>query len=82
VKIEKTKVVSKDIMVAKLSGSTKATIAVVRDGEKYKVVAPAELGGTRAVPADSMTDCLHQAVYEMAEAAQKPKKKNTGGRKP
>jgi hypothetical protein len=65
--------------VAKLSGPSNGTIAIVRDAkDKYHVVAPKELGGTRAVPADSLTDGLHQAVYEMSEAAQK---KNRGGRK-
>lgn len=75
---------SRDIMVAKLSGTVQGTVAVVREEKgTYKMVAPKELGGTRAVPADSLTDCLHQAVYEMAEAAQKSKKpkKTLGGRK-
>jgi len=70
-------VVQKDVLVAKLSGAAQGTIAVVRDAKhNYHVVAPKELGGTRAVPADSLTDCLHQAVYEISEA-----KKSRGGRK-
>jgi hypothetical protein len=81
IKIEKTKVVAENVMVAKLSGASEATVAVVRkDPENYHIVAPKELGGTRKVPADSMTDCLHQAVFEMSDAVSKSKKR--GGKKP
>ncbi len=87
VKIEKTKMVNKDVLVAKLSGAVEGTVAVVRKGEdNFHLVAPQGLGGTRRVAADSLTDGLHQAVYEMEEKAgkrqAKEKKKKQGGRKP
>lgn len=71
VNIEKTKMVSPDILAAKLSGASgDRSIAVVRRGpDNYHVVAPKDLGGTRKVSADSLTDGLHQAVFEMSEAA-------------
>ncbi len=70
------------MMVAKLAGASDATVAVVRKGQdNYHIVAPKGLGGTRKVPADSMTDCLHQAVFEMGEAVS-TKSKKRGGKKP
>ncbi len=86
VKIEKTKMVDKNVLVAKLSGAVEGTVAVVRKGEdKFHLVAPASLGGTRRVAADSLTDGLHQAVYLMGEKAEKRqtkgRKKKRGGRK-
>lgn len=88
VKIEKTKMVDKDVLVAKLSGAAQGTVAVVRKGEDdYHLVAPKGLGGTRKVAADSLTDGLHQAVFEMSEKAEKAAKaerrkiKKRGGRK-
>lgn len=67
------------MMVAKLAGASAATVAVVRKGpDDYHIVAPQELGGTHKVPADSMTDCLHQAVFEMSDAVSKKR----GGKKP
>jgi hypothetical protein len=63
VRIEKTKVVSRDMLVARLSGSVKGTMVVVRKGEDFFVARPQELGGrVEKVAADSLTDCLHQAV--------------------
>lgn len=62
VEITKTRVVTPDVMVAKLSGAVRAEVGVVREGEDFYFVAPKELGGTRKVPADSMTDCLHASV--------------------
>ncbi len=88
VKIEKTKMIDKNVLVAKLSGAVEGTVAVVRKGEdKFHLVAPASLGGTRRVAADSLTDGLHQAVYLMGEKAEKRqakerrKKNKRGGRK-
>jgi len=84
VRIEKTKVLSKDVLVAKLSGSVQGTVAVVRKGEDYYFALPKGLGGVaRKVPADSLTDCLHQAVSEMDEknvkALKKKAKEKSGG---
>ncbi len=86
VKIEKTKMVDKNVLVAKLSGAVQGTVAVVRKGEdNFHLVAPASSGGTRRVAADSLTDGLHQAVYLMGEKAEKrqakERKKKRGGRK-
>lgn len=79
VKIEKTRMITKDILGAKLSGASgDVTIAVVRRGpDDYHVVAPKGLGGTRKVAADSLTDGLHQAVFEITENAKekRPDKK-------
>ncbi len=86
VKIEKTKMVDKDGLVAKLSGAAQGTVAVVRKSkDNYHLVAPKGLGGTRKVAADSLTDGLHQAVFEMSEKAEKAErrqnKKKRGGQK-
>lgn len=63
--------------MAKLSGAVKAEVAAVRCGKKYFVVAPPKLGGTREVPADSLTDCLHASVHAMGmKAAKERGKKN------
>ncbi len=86
IKVEKTKMVDKDVLVAKLSGAVEGTVAVVRKGpNNFHMVARPELGGTRRVAADSLTDGLHQAVSEMTEKVEKhkakEKKKKQGGRK-
>lgn len=80
--------VAKDVLVAKLSGAVKGTVAVVRKGkDDFHMVAPPELGGTRRIDADSLTDGLHQEVYDMTDKVKKrqakeKKKKKQGGRKP
>ena len=85
VKIEKTKMVDPNVLVAKLSGAAQGTVAVVRKGEDdYHLVAPQNLGGSRKVAADSLTDGLHQAVFDLSEKAeqrQKKEEKKRGGRK-
>jgi hypothetical protein len=73
IQIEKTRVVTPDVMVAKLSGAVKAHVGVVREGEDFYFVAPKGLGGTRMVPADSMTDCLHASVRELQKKYAKRK---------
>lgn len=75
IKITKTDMKSGDVLVANLSGAVKAKIAAVKCGEKYFVVAPPKLGGTREVPADSLTDCLHASVYAMGVKAAKERGK-------
>ncbi len=79
VRIEKTKVLSRDVLVAKLSGAAEGTVAVVQRGGDFYFARPDSLGGkVEKVPADSLTDCLHQAVYEMCEKFEKKNgKKNS-----
>jgi hypothetical protein len=77
VRIEKTKLVSRDMLVARLSGPVKGTVAVVRKGEDFFFARPKELGGkVEKVAADSLTDCLHQAVFDLNN-----KIVNTGSKK-
>lgn len=66
---------SGDVLLAKLDGAVKAQIATVRCGKKYFVVAPPTLGGTREVPADSLTDCLHSTVHSMGAQIAKERRK-------
>lgn len=51
--------------MARLSGCVRAEVATVRHGNKFFFVAPERLGGTKEIPADSLTDCLHAAVYSL-----------------
>lgn len=67
IQISKTDMKSSDVLVASLSGAVKAQVAAVRSKGKYYVVAPEKLGGVREVPADSLTDGLHAAVWSMTE---------------
>lgn len=76
VRIERTEMRSKNALVARLSGVARATVAVVSRRGKYYVVAPASLGGTRAVPGHSLTDALHGAVHDISARFGRP------GRKP
>jgi hypothetical protein len=65
VRIKKTDVKTKDVLVARLDGPVPATVACVRTPKGYFVIAPKKLGGTMEVPADSLTDGLHAAVWTM-----------------
>jgi hypothetical protein len=77
VRIEKTKVISKDVLVAKLSGSLDATVGIAKRGEDFYVALPPSMGGgVRKIAADSLTDCLHQAVHEMNEKLEDSGKRN------
>lgn len=67
IEITKTEMKSSDVLVANLSGPVKAKVASIRSNGKYYVVAPESLGGTREVPADSLTDSLHAAVWSMGK---------------
>lgn len=66
---------SPDVMVAQLSGATRASVAVVRHGEDHYFIAPKRLGGVRKVPADSMTDCLNYSVRELGKRMSRKKRK-------
>lgn len=64
VQIKSTEMKSPDVLVATLRGAVTCQVATVRVGEKYYFVGPESLGGRREVPADSLTDGLHAAIYE------------------
>lgn len=64
-KIVRTEVRAPDVLVARLSGAVRAEVATVRCGQKYFFWAPPRLGGIREVPADSLTDGLHEAIWNM-----------------
>src|SRR3990170_7667678 len=77
VRIEKTKVISPDVLMAKLSGALDFTISIVRRGEDFYVALPPSMGGgVRRVKADSLTDGLHQTVHEMNGKIKKSEKKS------
>jgi hypothetical protein len=84
IKITKTEVLSSkpgkdpDVLVARLSGAVSAKVAIVRDGNKFFFKGPKELGGTVAVPADSLTDCLNYKVWEQGEKIARKKGLQTG----
>jgi hypothetical protein len=84
IKIEQTRVYSSkpgkpaDVMVARLSGAVNAEVAVVKEGNKFFVKGPKELGGTVRVPADSLTDCLNYHVWEQGEKIARKKGQKTG----
>jgi hypothetical protein len=58
---------SSDVLTASLTGAIHAKVAAVKSNGKYYVVAPEKFGGVREVPADSLTDGLHAAVWSMTE---------------
>lgn len=53
------------VLVARLSGAVRAEVATVKCGQRYFFWAPPRLGGIKEVPADSLTDGLHAAVWNM-----------------
>ena len=76
VKIERTRVLSPDVLVARLAGASNKAVAVVREGKRHFFVAPAELGGVIEVEhADSLMHGLHTAVDELGYTAMQNKKK-------
>ena len=87
VTIEKTEMVSENVLMATVAGAVEGPVAVVRKApNKYFAIPPTGVGDAKEIPADSLTDGLHQVVFEMgenADAARKKalRKKNRGGRK-
>lgn len=79
VKIKKTSLRSPDVLIARLSGASKATVAVVRLKGEHYFVAPKRLGGIREVPADSLVDCMNYSVRELGRSMKA--KKRLGGKK-
>lgn len=75
VKIKKTEMRGEDVLLATLGGAAHGQVAVVRAGDKYVFVGPENLGGRREVPADSLTDGLHAAIYEENLKRSMPKAK-------
>ena len=84
-KIERTEVVSPDILVADLGGAVHARVAVVKEKGKFFVKAPQELGGKlEQVPAASLTDCLNYKAWEWnkeIEGKKELENKKEGARK-
>lgn len=78
VRIRKTDLRTPDVLVARLSGCVRAEVATVREGEKYFVVAPERLGGIQEIPADSLTDCLHAAVFGMNHEFRRSARRKNG----
>lgn len=66
-RIKKTSMKTPDVLVARLGGAIRATVAVVKTGEKYHFIAPKRLGGVQEVPADCLTDCLNWSILEVNE---------------
>lgn len=75
IKIKKTRVLSPDVLVARLGGAVRAEVAVVQVKKKFYLKAPEKLGGVKEIPADHLTDGVNFAVWEMNEALKKSKKK-------
>ncbi len=75
-KIRKTKMLTKDVMVAKLCGASEVTVAAVRHKGKFHFVAPESLGGpVQDVPADTLTDCMNWSVTVLGEELKERNKK-------
>jgi hypothetical protein len=74
-KIVRTEVRAPDVLVARLSGAVRAEVATVKCGQKYYFWAPPRLGGIQEIAADSLTDGLHAAVWNMNEKLSSRKKK-------
>lgn len=78
IKIEKTEVKARGVLVAKLSGAVNGEAAVVRHkGENY-FVAPGILDEPKKVESGSLTDCLHESmlwVEDWAKGKGKAKEK-------
>jgi hypothetical protein len=66
-----------DVLVARLGGTIRADVAVVKTGEKYHFVAPEKFGGVQEVPADCLTDCLNWSVYELNEKISKERRRRS-----
>lgn len=85
VKIECTKTLNGDVLIARLSGAVQGGVAVVKKGKEHYFVAPKSMGGTRKIEdADSLTHGLHEIVFELgmkAEKAQRAEKRKQKGTK-
>lgn len=66
-RIKTTSLASPDRLRAKLCGAVRADVEVVKKGKKYFFVAPKRLGGTREVPADSLTDGMNFSAWRLGE---------------
>lgn len=61
IRIKKTDMVDKDVLKAQLSGPSAGTVHTVRIRGKFFYVGPKK--EIREVPADTLTDALHAAVW-------------------
>ena len=76
VRIEHTRVLSPEVLVARLAGASKEAVAVVREGGRHFFVAPKRLGGVMEIDgADSLMHGLHTAVEELGYTTLQNKKK-------
>ena len=75
IKIKETRVPSPDVLVAKLSGSVNAQVAIVKHQGKFYFKGPEKLGGLCEVPADYLTDAINYKVWELNHELQMKKKK-------
>lgn len=75
IKIKETRVLAPDVMVAKLSGSVNAKVAVVQMKGRFYFKGPKALGGVCEVPADHLTDAINYRVWELNHGIAKNKKK-------
>lgn len=75
IKIKKTRILSPDVMVARLSGKVNTQVAVVKHRGKFYFDAPKELGGMTVVPADYLTDAVNYRVWELNEKMKRQARK-------
>lgn len=75
IKIKQTRILSPDVMVAKLGGAVNAKVAIVKHEGKFYFKGPAALGGITEVPADYLTDAVNYKVWELNHQMTKKKKK-------
>lgn len=76
VRIKSTDVVSDDVLKAKLAGPNGGTAHTVKVKGRFFYVAPPKNEGVkiRQIPADSLTDALHAAVFMVNEELKHKKK--------
>ncbi len=80
IRIKETEVVSRDVMVAKLSGPVNGKVATVKEGNRYYFVGTDKK--PREVPADSLTDALHASVFMLNESERLSKKNLSHKKRP
>lgn len=72
VRIQETDMMSRDVLRAKLSGPGGGVAAIVREKNKFYYVSPTK--EVKEVPADTLTDGLHAAVWLRNEELKAKKK--------
>ena len=75
VKIERTRVLNPEVLLARLAGASNDAVAVVRHSGRHFFVAPGKLGGVTEIDgADSLMHGLHTAVDELGDTVMQNKK--------